>query len=56
MHLVHTEYDPTGLIVPTATYGEIADMADVAIRAAENLDPDPTDYEAVERFAGVCLS
>ena len=40
MHLVHTEYDPTGLIVPTATYGEIADMADVAIRAGEDLDPD----------------
>lgn len=40
MHLVHTEYDPTGLIVPTATYGEIAEMADVAIRVGENLEPD----------------
>ena len=40
MHIVHIEYHPTGFTVLTATYREIADMADVGIRADENVDAD----------------
>lgn len=54
MHL-HTEYDPTGLIVPTATYGEIADVADVAIRAGENLEPDVREDPAQVNMLGNVL-
>ena len=39
MHIVHIEYHPTGFTVLT-TYREIADMADVGIRAGENVGAD----------------
>ena len=36
---MHVEHHPTDFTVPTVTYREIADTADVAIRKDETLDP-----------------
>ena len=70
--LMHIEHHPTDFTVPTRTYREIADTADIAIRNEERRDPTrvnilrnlladtddavTTDRNTVNRFADVLES